>query len=355
MSNDQKTIRVGVIGTGFGALVQIPGFTRTPGCEVVAVASGRAERARQVAEKFGIPYHTGDYRRMLQEVDLDLVSITTPGYLHFEMVLAGAAARRNMLCEKPFATSVVEAREMVAAAEQAGVFNAVDHEFRCLSARLKMKELVDQGYLGQLYWFEIINNAPSLLDTEKRLWDWWSERSKYGGALQAFTSHLFDLVLWMFGDVTRVCAQLDTFIKQRRTPEGEWREVTSDDQNVTLLRLANGAQGTLHVTGVSRAPRGIIEAHGSEGSLVIDGENLFGARGRDKLQPIETDPLPELGPGDDFRIAPFMVYLRRLLPALRGEPGHDVASFRQGLRVQALMDAVFRSSDEAKVVDVEQV
>jgi predicted dehydrogenase len=353
--SDKQPIRVGVIGTGFGALVQIPGFTRTPGFEVAAVASGRAARAQQAAEKFGIPKHYGDYRQMLANEDLDLVSITTPGYLHHEMVLATAEAKRNILCEKPFALNLGQAREMVDAAEQAGVFNAIDHEFRCLPARIKMKELADQGYLGEVRSVVVVNNSPVLVDPNKRTWDWWSDKSKYGGVLQAFTSHLYDLVLWMFGDVTRVCAQLDTFTKQRPTPEGEWRDVTSDDQNVTLMRFASGAQGTIHVSGVYRSPRSYVEAHGSQGSLVIDGEKLFGAQGNDKLQPIESPPPVQLGPGDDYRIAPFVTYLNQLLPALRGENAPEIATFRQGLRVQAIMDAVHRSSDEGQVVDVERV
>ena len=73
-----ETIRVGVIGTGFGSLVQIPGFQRSPGVEVVAVASGRPERARQVAEKFGLQAGYGDYRQMLAEQRLDLVRMARP-------------------------------------------------------------------------------------------------------------------------------------------------------------------------------------------------------------------------------------------------------------------------------------
>ena len=352
---DTQAIRVGVIGTGFGTLVQIPGFTRTPGFEVAAVASARAERAQQAAEKFGIPKHYGDYRRMLEEVELDLVSITAPPYLHHEMVLAAAEAGCNILCEKPFATSLAEAREMVAAVESAGVLNFVDHEFRWLPPRPKMKALIDEGYLGSLYSVSVASDSGMLLDPRKRLWSWWSDRSRYGGLLQAFTSHTIDTLIWMFGDISKLCAQLDTFVKQRPTEQGEWREVTADDQNVMLLRFANGAQGTIHVSGVYRSSRGTIEAHGSDGSLVNEGERLLGAKGGEPLKPIELSELPALQLGDDGRIAPFLLNLEKLLPALRGQAVPDVATFRQGLRVQAVMDAIYESSEQGSVVEVERV
>src|ERR1700731_383301 len=111
-------LRVGVIGTGFGASVQIPAFTASDDFEVVAVVSRRVENAARVASAAGIGWFSDDYRAMLGEVDLDVVSVAVPGGLHHEIVLAAAAAGRHVLCEKPFATSVDEGREMLAAVQQ---------------------------------------------------------------------------------------------------------------------------------------------------------------------------------------------------------------------------------------------
>src|SRR5690349_8626218 len=122
-----RPLRVGVIGTGFGSLVQIPAFQRTPGVDVVAVASGHEARARQVATRFGLAAAYGDYRQMLAEQELDLVSIVTPPYLHHEMALAAFERGFNVLCEKPFAMHLGQAREMLRAARAAGVVAAVDH------------------------------------------------------------------------------------------------------------------------------------------------------------------------------------------------------------------------------------
>jgi predicted dehydrogenase len=351
----EKMIRVGVIGTGFGSLVQIPGFQRSPGVQVVAVASGRAERAQEVARSYGLTGYA-DYRQMLAEQELDLVSIATPPYLHHEMALAVLAHGRNVLCEKPFARNLPEAHQMLAAAKRAGVVHGVDHEFRYLPARIRLKELVDEGYLGELRVVRMSALADNLMDPRGRPWSWWSQKEKAGGILGALGSHLIDSLSWWFGEIVDVAAQLDTFVKSRPLPDGsEWREVTADDQVAGLLRLANGAQVSFLVSGVTRPGGSRFEAYGSEGTLIIDESRLLGARGKAALESLELPALPALDQGDDFRISPFLVFLQRFLPHVRGEPGPDFATFREGVYVQAVMDAMHRSSDEKRFVQVEKV
>ncbi len=352
--SEKSPLRVGVIGTGFGALTHIPGFQRSPGVEVVAVASGREQRARRVAAKFGLQASYGDYRQMLAEQRLDLVSIVTPPGLHHEIALAAVEHGCAVLCEKPFAMNLAEAREMLAAAERAGVVHAVDHEFRYLPARAKLKELVDQGYLGELWTVRVNALADMLIDAAERPWSWWSDKAQGGGILGAFGSHLLDGLSWWFGPIVEVNAHLDTFVKRRPLPgSGEWREVTADDQAVALFRLANGAQATFFLSGVTRPGQSRFEAYGSEGTLIIDGANLLGARGKASLEPIELPEPPALQPGDDFRISPFISFLERFLPTLRGIGGEPVASFHDGVYVQAVMDAMHQSSDEGRTVRVE--
>jgi predicted dehydrogenase len=349
-------IRVGVIGTGFGALTQIPGFQRSAGVEVVAVTSGREQRARQVAAKFGIGAGYSDYRQMLAEQQLDLVSIATPPALHHEMALAAVGHGCAVLCEKPFALDLAQAREMLAAAERAGVVHAVDHEFRYLPARARLKELVEQGYLGELRTVRINALSDILIDAASRRWIWWSDRAQGGGILGAFGSHLIDSLSWWFGPIVEVSAQLDTFVTQRQLAGSkEWREVTADDQAVALFRLANGAQATFFLSGVTRPGQSRFEAYGSEGTLIGDGDRQLGARGKAALEPIELAAGPALQPGDDFRISPFISFLERFLPTLRGTSDQQVASFRDGVYVQAVMDAMHQSNDEGRTVRVESL
>src|SRR5947199_6956480 len=102
-------LRVGVVGTGFGAITHVPAFAASDAFEVVAIVSRQRANAERVATAHAIPWFSDSFDAMMDEVDLDVVSIATPGPLHHAMVLAAASKRKHVLCEKPFATSVDQA------------------------------------------------------------------------------------------------------------------------------------------------------------------------------------------------------------------------------------------------------
>ncbi|HEV7663531.1 MAG TPA: Gfo/Idh/MocA family oxidoreductase [Chloroflexota bacterium] len=349
-----RPLRVGVIGTGFGAQVHVPAFRESPDFEVVAIVSGRRDNAERVAAQAQVAWFSDDYRAMLRDVDLDVVSVAVPGALHHEIVLAAAAAGRHILCEKPFATSVFEGQEMLAAVRAAGVGHAINHEFRMIPARQAFRRLVvEEGVLGTMYDVRGIVDLSMLLNPT-RGWSWWSDRTQYGGLMQAMTSHLIDFLLWTFGDIATLSASVDTFIRTRQTHDGTQRQVTSDDQNAALLHFTSGATGLIHVSGISRISRSIVEAHGSAASLSIDGSALRRATEPGKLEAIDLQPLSTSG-GDE-RVQLMVAYLAHVARVFRGQPDPQVATFEQGLRVQAVMDAMHRSADNGgALVTLQQV
>jgi predicted dehydrogenase len=221
---------------------------------------------------------------------------------------------------------------------QAGVGHAVNHEFRMIPARQAFRRMVADGFLGTTFDVRAVLDMGMLLN-RSRPWSWWSDRQQYGGMLQAMTSHLIDFLLWTFGDIEHLSARLDTFIRTRPTPEGGEREVTSDDANAALVRFASGAVGAILVSGVSRAQRSIIEAHGSQASLSLDNNRLLAAREPGRFEPVET---PGHGDGP---VAWMTEYLSHVARVFRGESDENVATFEQGVRVQAVMDAIHQSSD----------
>jgi predicted dehydrogenase len=352
----QQPVRIAVIGTSFASGVQIPGFQLLPGVEVVAVASAREERAAQAAEKFGIPNAYGDWKRMLDEVECDVVSIVTPPYLHHEMALATIKRGRHVFCEKPFAMNLAEGIEMVQAAERSGLVHGVDHEFRYRPARARLKELVDAGHFGEprlIRWGWLLG---MLAEPNSRAWSWWSERSKGGGIFGALGSHLIDSLLWWFGDIEEVTAQLGTFISHRPMPDGKGTgEVTADEDVAVLLRFASGARCTVDLTGAARPGRLLLEAYGSAGALAIeDDERLLTATGTGGWEPAEIPSRLVRQVAGDPRLAPFVELAERLVTRVRGGETAEFADFRQGLRVQAVMDAAHLSADERRTVRVEQ-
>jgi len=147
---EKNRILVGVIGAGFGQVGHIPGFKACPDADVLAVCDKVPEIAEAAAQKFDIPHVFTDYHEMLQMEGLDLVSVATPPFLHHPMVMAVLEAGKHVLCEKPMALNTMEAQEMYGRAEEAGVVHLIDHELRFNPTRMRMKELIDDGFIGCL-------------------------------------------------------------------------------------------------------------------------------------------------------------------------------------------------------------
>jgi predicted dehydrogenase len=360
-----KKLRVGIIGIGFGLRTQLPALRAAERVEVVAIASSSADKAKQVAAEQGIAAGYGDYREMLVRERLDLVCIATPPYLHHEMVLAVAAAGVNIICEKPFALNAGEARAMLAAVEQAGFTAAIDHEFRYLPARHYMKALVAQGYLGDVYLIAQSDLSGSLLGAGARPWDWWMQREKGGGLLGAIGSHFIDTIRWMFGDIEAVCAQVDTYVKQRpmRGNPGEHRAVTSDDSSNIIARMVSGAELHMQFSGLAPGGKSELCAYGSGGGLALDtrtDSSLQGVKQGEgqQMQPLDVPAQYQLPDIEGGRlVAPFGELISRVVTAIDG--GHptawEVASFADGVAVQRVLDAVRRSADEHRWVNVSEV
>ena len=340
-----RTLRVGVIGTGFGATVQIPTFRANRRAEVVAIASGQPGKARVVAGRFGVRHAFDDYRE-LTRTDLDLVSITAPPHLHKPMADAAIQAGRNVLCEKPMALTTREAEAMLEAAERTGVLHAIDHELRLNPNRRKARALIADGFLGRPRHALITAMNPSRYDPN-RPWGWWFDESRGGGLLGAVGSHQIDLLRYWLGEIDMVTGTAEASIKERPLPDGHGRRaVTADDFASLVLRFRSGAVATVVLSVVTThtlGPR--VEVWGDEGLLWLDeAERLWGARlGKtpEELTEPETLALP---PGLEYAPLWGLSFVRladHLVAAiLDGAPLAPLASFADGVAVQRVLDAV---------------
>lgn len=352
-----RQLRVGVIGTGFGGRVHIPGFMMHPDTTVVAISSSSLEKARSAAQKLGVPHACESAEALIARDDIDLVSITTPPFLHRDMLLAAVAHGKHVLCEKPLALSTQEGREMVSAAQQAGVVAAINHEFRFVPARALFGQLARGGYLGTVHTLEIMNLFPRRPTPQSAPWNWWSEAERGGGVLGAIGSHYIDAARAWLGEVDGVYALLDTYVRERHDPvTNQTRPVTSDDTASLLLRLANGAQAGIRVSSVSAGRLNKVVATGDAGTLMLeDDETLHGALGAGETEqlpiPADLQLLPVEG---DRLIAPFLKLVTELAKQVRGEPG-EVPSLEDGLRHQEVLDAARRSAREQHWVRIAEV
>jgi len=321
----------------------VPGWQRCAGAEVVALASGQRARAEAAAQQGGVAFATDDYAALLDRVDL--VSIATPPALHYPMVLAAIAAGKHVLCEKPFAATLDEARAMLTAGDGAGVVHGVVHEFRYLPARLHLSELLRAGYLGEPF----LLRAADLHDRALRGGQsaWWYSRAASGGLLGAAGSHYLDALRVWLGDLTAVGAALDTAVlRVRPRPAHLPPDVSADDTVGLALRFASGVQGTLHLSAVTRAPQKRIEIYGTAGALVLeDDAQVLGTQDTGAPAPLPVPTALQQPPSDAPRtFGGFIILAERMLARIRGEDAGEFPTFHDGLRVQAAMDAAHRSA-----------
>ena len=357
MEHSGDTVRIGIIGTGFGVSSQLPGFRSVPGAEVVAICSGRRERAEQAAREHKIQLAFDNYQTMLNQAELDLVSIVTPVITHAPMTLAAIDAGCHILCEKPTAMDADEARAMYDRATMAGVIHMIDHELRFDPTRSRIAELLAEGYLGTVYYVAIRNVGN--MRVAGRPWSWWSQRSHGGGALGASGSHQVDLLRWWLGDIVEVSGELETFVRRRPDPlsGGELRDVDSDDTCNFRAHLASGAQAQVTISYVAHhGGSNGVEIHGSEGSLVLDNDDRLWGRRAGAEQAEELTPAPsQVGPQIRANVwaRSFALLAQELVGAIRQERAlRRGATFYDGWRCQQVLDAVRSSSEQRRWVEV---
>lgn len=353
---EDRPIRVGVIGTGVGAAVHVPSLIYLADTEVVAVWSRRQDRAAAVAEEHGIAKAVSDYKELTSDPEIDAVVVASPPFLHYPMVLAALESGKHVLCEKPMARSVAEARDMLRMADQVGVAAMIHHEFRFLPIRRRIKELIEQGFLGEPQSATLTVFRSSLADPYGRPFSWLMEDDKAGGMLGATGSHHIDALRWWFGEIKGVAGATATMVGRRRMPDSSiMAKVDADDNFAFVLRFTNGALATVHVCATAPVDTGEeIILSGSAGMLMAHGDDaLYGARwGEHSLQEQEIPDLDlETVPGFEHPLIPPTIGLHRTwIKAIR-ERSKASPSFADGAKVQEVVDGVYRSSRQGRWVD----
>lgn len=337
--------RIGIVGTGWGARVQVPAF-REAGLEVTAIAGFHREKTRKLAGELGVtPY---DHWRDVLASDVDLVSIVTPPAEHREMATAALEAGKHVLSEKPTALNAREAEQLVEAARaHADRIALIDHELRFLPAWRSAREAM--GELGGVRYAEVRYASPSRGD-RSRAWNWWSDASRGGGIWGAVGSHFVDALRYFGVEIDAVQATMHTAIAARPFGEGT-REVTSDDVAFVNLRLRGGAVATMSFSVVASGPDepSTLTIHGEEAAMRLTGEEvLFAKRGEPFARRFGEALADRPGNSAGGAFGSGTIHLGRALRAALddGDRGalSPAATFEDGLAQQRVLDAARRSS-----------
>jgi predicted dehydrogenase len=360
LNMQDKRIKVGVIGTGFGAKVHTPIMQIHPGFEVVAIASVHRGNVEDVKRETGIPTVYSDWREMLQNEPLDLVSVASAPYLHADMVLESLKQKIHVLCEKPMAFDANQSAEMVALKNKSELIGLINFEFRFLPARMKVKEILSSGKLGEILHVHYKCNYNSYLSLSTNHRGWLGQEQYGGGMLGAIGSHMFDSLLWWVGDdVKEVSGQLPIHV-QKVIKDGLEEVRTAEDSFQAIGSFVRGTSFSVDLLSASlhKANQWRLEVFGTNGTLVMTDDNRVEvAIGDRKLTEVEL--APKISEPSNLS-ARALVYYQAFFPMLEGiyqtvkgnNLSEHVPTFEDGHRVQLILDSIRLSSREGRKVRI---
>ena len=365
---------VGLIGSGFMGRAHASGFLNANrlfdlpvSAELAVLADVSAEAAATAAARLGFARSTGDWRALVADPAVGIVSITTPNTLHREMTLAAIAAGKHVYCEKPLAPTAAEAGEMALAAEKAGVATQVGFNYLKNPMVRLARDLVAAGEIGEVRSFRGVH-AEDFMSDASVPWTWRLDPAGGGGALADIGSHIIALARHVVGPIASVTGETATLVR-RRPFAGHDRAVEVDDVATAALRFASGAVGTIEANWLATGRKmGLaFEVSGSMGAIRFTQERmneleLYRAAdpaGLQGFRTIEAGPAhppygafcPAAGHGlgfNDLKTIEVADFLR----AVGGEAvGH--ADFREGWAVARTVEAIYRAARDGGWVRVD--
>jgi predicted dehydrogenase len=335
----------------------------TPRLKVICGRDRAAVEA--AARQFGWEEAETDWRRVVARRDIDVVDIATPGHMHHPMALAAAAAGKHIICEKPLGNSLEEARAMLRAVERAGVKHLIMHNYRKIPAVAFARRLIEGGKIGRVYHYHGAYLQDWILDPKFPL-VWRLEKKFAGsGALGDIGAHAVDFAQYLNSPIAAVAAQLTTFIKTRPLPGGRRRgTVTVDDDANFLARFENSSAGVFESSRLCGGRRNFntFQIYGSKGSLAFNLERMnelefYDATARRAEQGFKTILVTEAEHPYAGRWWPaghilgyehtFVHAIQDFLMALEKDKMPS-PNFRDGVKNQAVLDAVERSARSGK-------
>ncbi|TLM82494.1 Gfo/Idh/MocA family protein [Pseudarthrobacter sp. NamE5] len=312
-----RPLKVALVGYSFMGSIHAQAWATAPRFfdlgvdpELAVVCGRSADAAGSFARKFLVDRVETDWRKVVTDPEVDVVDICTPGKLHSPIALAALEAGKHVLCEKPLANSLEEARQMTMAAENAatcGVKSMVGFSYRRTPALAYAKQLVDNGSIGTIRHVRAAYLQDWITDEDFPL-VWRLDREQAGtGALGDLGAHIIDLAQHLTGHkIAGVSALTETFVPTRPLPStsgglsgtsahsagtAERGEVTVDDAAIFLARTDRGALATFEATRFASGRKNAlrIEVNGSKGSFAFDFEALNELEFYDNTQPTSSE------------------------------------------------------------------
>ena len=371
-----RELGIGIIGTGFMGKAHafayraaLAAFPDIPVPRLEMIADVNHDLAAKAAHQYGFARASDNWRELVNDPRIDVVSITTPNTLHREMALAAIAAGKHVHCEKPLSPSLASSLEMVEAAEKAGVVTQVGFNY-IKNPLLKLaRDMVAAGELGEITGFRGIHAEDYMHDPESP-YSWRIDPVGGPGVIADLGSHIIGMARFLLGPIAEVSADVRTVVKSRPVARGsqERRQVLVDDVARILVSFGRGCGGTIEANWVATGRKMQLgfELTGEKGSLVFTQERLnellfYKAGGEAKSSGyVRIEAGPQHPPYGEFCIAGGhqlgfndlkTIEMGEFLRAI-GQGKQSMPDFREAYEIQKVVEAAIASSKQRNWVKV---
>ena len=344
-----SSLRVGIIGTGgIARSVHIPNYLKCEDVKVVACSDVVEASAKSCGKEFDIPNVFTDYKKMLKDVELDIVSVCTPNFMHKDPTIDALNAGMHVLVEKPIGMNADEGRAMCAAAKKAGKKLAMGLMTRQQSDMQALKRVIDAGDMGEIYYAR----AQALRRRGIPGWGVFIEKDKQGGGpLIDIGVHIMDSCLWLMGHPKPTAVSGNAYTKFGNRKDvlglmGQWNvdTFTVEYFAVGLVRFANGATMEIESSFAANIQNDVLDIKllGDKGGASLDPLRIYTERNK-TLYDITPVHLPRVGAHE--------VNIRKFVQAIR-DGGEVPVPGEEGLMVTEIIDAIYKSSDANREIQL---
>ena len=355
-----KKLKVGLIGAnvnnGWSPRAHIPALLGLKSVDLVAVCTAHPETARESAEEFGVPLAFSNHHEMLQREEIDAIGVSVRVPKHLGLTLDVLEAGKHVYTEWPLGANLAEAEQMAGLAQEKKLLTMVGLQGRCAAELLRLKELIDEGYVGEVLTVNMTSFTDGVLSrTSDRIWQ--KDVELGANTLTIAFGHVIDALCMCLGEFSEVSAAVKTRVPQWIDSDtGRMVDVTSPDNILVNGTLQSGGLVSVHVSAVPWHSSGYrLLIYGRDGTLLLErndyphlGEmQLRGAQGTD--QQLEDLPIPsrlmsEVGTvpaGPPTNVAQMWQRFAKGIHSIsRVEPDFETAVVRH-----QLLDAIQRASD----------
>jgi predicted dehydrogenase len=362
-----KKFKVGVIGTGMiGNAAHLPAWKnqqKEGNVEVVGTADIIEERAVESAERYDVPNAYGDWETMLNELDLDIVSVCTPNNYHAPISIAAMKAGVNVFCEKPLAPGYDAAVEMYEAAEETGQKLFITQTTRFSPTSWAAKEFIDNGDLGEIYYVE--TSAMRRRGIPK--WGMFHMKEhNTGGPVYDLGVHMVDLLFWLMGNPKVTAVSGKTYLKLGNKDEGlkesladsgaplgvftprpyDYHEFNVEDFASGYVRMEGGCTMGFRTSWAANIPEGVGKTFlvGTKGGLQISPFVYITNQGS-----YQVDVTPKIPSGRDVQFSGHWEAAEHYVKVLRGEE-EMIVKKEETLNVIRTLEALYQSSEEDREI-----